>query len=57
MLGSRTIDSYKVVYVDSTGTIVEHDTNDETEARTFASAHTPSKIFRIRMIGGIEELI
>ena len=56
-LKTRTIDSFKVVFIDSFGCISEYDTEDETEARRYAATVQNSIIYHIRIMGDIVRLI
>ena len=53
----KTITSYKVIYVDDYGMIVEEDTDTEAEAREISINHNNSLIYKIQIIGSIERII
>lgn len=53
----QTITSYKVVYIDSMGAIQELDFTEEQPARDYKNSHPGSKLYLIRMLGQITEII
>lgn len=48
---------YKVVYNDQNNCIDERDFPEEAQARQFALRWTFAKIFKVGMVGSIEEII
>ena len=53
----NTLVTYKVVWVDTYGTLQEIDFDDETTARNFATSTTDSILYKIQILGSIERLI
>lgn len=52
----QTITSYKVVYFDQYGDIMEKDFNDENAARNFAAENTDSILYKVQILGSIERI-
>ena len=53
----NTIVTYKVVYVDNYGEVVEMDFSSLTEAQNIQSQTPDSKLYEVQMVGSIKEII
>lgn len=52
----QTLTSYKVVYFDQYGDMMEKDFNDENAARNFAAENIDSILYRVQILGSIERI-
>lgn len=52
----QTITTYKVVYVNQYGDIMEQDFDDENAARNFAAENIDSILYKVQILGSIERI-
>ncbi len=52
----QTITTYKVVYFNQYGDMLEKEFNDETAARHFAAENINSILYKVQVLGSIERI-
>lgn len=52
----QTITTYKVVYFNQYGDMMEKDFNDENAARNFAAETDNSTLYKVQILGSIERI-